>query len=167
MVKRNSPVKLSATSESTSTRPKGVSHRPLLIMRLSLSGCIWCPNIRQVSGSLPGVKHLMTLQAIFPEKVQPAWGTIPPTAVVGSPGQGRFTPENSSMALRQEDSLPGYQEPARSALLTSIQLTPFPMLDFGLRIWSVLKNLWHHSRNPISSPGIIEKLPDLVFRVLD
>jgi hypothetical protein len=63
----------------------------------------------------------MTLQAILPEKTHPAWGTIPPTATPA--GQGTLDLENSSIARRQSESLPGYQLPAKSALLLAMDFS--------------------------------------------
>jgi hypothetical protein len=78
-----------------------------------------------VSGEDCSLRHRITLQAIFPENTHPAWGTMPPT---GTPeGQGTLDRENSSIARRQSESLPGYQLPAKSALLVAILFSNFEL----------------------------------------
>ena len=82
-----------------------------------------------VSGEERSLKHRITLHAIFPEKTHPAWGTIPPTA--GPEGQGTLDRENSSIALRQSESLPGYQLPAKSALLLAMDFSKLEWASDG------------------------------------
>jgi hypothetical protein len=76
-----------------------------------------------VSAEDRSLKHRITLQAIFPEKTHPAWGTIPPTAA--PEGQGAPDLENSSIVRRQSEPLAGYQLPAKSALLAAIAFSRF------------------------------------------
>jgi len=71
----------------------------------------------------------MTLQAIFPEKTHPAWGTIPPAAT--PEGQGTPDRENSSIARRHSESPPGYQLPAKSALLLAMDFSKLEWAAHG------------------------------------
>lgn len=78
-----------------------------------------------MSGEDCSLRHRITLQAIFPENTHPAWGTIPPIAA--PEGQGTLDRENSSIARRQSESLPGYQLPAKSAFLVAIVFSKFEL----------------------------------------
>jgi len=72
-----------------------------------------------------------TLQAMLPEKYQPAWGTMPATNF----SSGSITApccRKSRISYSQSFLLAGYQLPAKTAFLTAIVSPPFAVLERGI-----------------------------------
>ena len=62
-------------------------------------------------------RHWITLQAIAPEKYQPAWGRMPPTGFGLLGGEMRLFSMKPLISASHSEALAGYQLPANTARL--------------------------------------------------